>query len=360
MADSSTPNYNFVLPEVGGSDDSWGTKLNANWTDVDALMAAFQADIDSRLPKAGGTITGPLTLNANTLTPLIVRGRTTDQLSQIDFRDNANLTAQAWAVRALPTSEGSLQFRHNDQPRMTLFSGEPAAVGGRLQVFGPLFVAAPTADYSSMRLPPGVAPSAPAAGDIWMTSADLFARINGVTETLTKRYATQAEARAGAVSDKLMSPALVEARSGVQTIQWTTQAITFNALPPEATEAILQYSVNLASGVTVDFSRPDDLVSTIVASSQLFGASYSPPTSTNAIEAPVLTTTTAATLLGVFRLSRNENGGQWLMTGEHRYGGTRIGTFGQINPPDSLFGRCRLRAAPGTPASGSAILRWRI
>lgn len=38
MADGSTTYYAFTLPEVGASEDSWGTKLNANWTSVDTEL----------------------------------------------------------------------------------------------------------------------------------------------------------------------------------------------------------------------------------------------------------------------------------------------------------------------------------
>lgn len=38
MADSATATYTFTLPEVGASEDTWGTKLNANWTALDALL----------------------------------------------------------------------------------------------------------------------------------------------------------------------------------------------------------------------------------------------------------------------------------------------------------------------------------
>ena len=38
MADSTTTTYSFTLPEVGASADSWGTKLNANWSKVDDLF----------------------------------------------------------------------------------------------------------------------------------------------------------------------------------------------------------------------------------------------------------------------------------------------------------------------------------
>ena len=38
MADGSTTSYSFTLPEVGASEDSWGTKLNANWSKTDQLL----------------------------------------------------------------------------------------------------------------------------------------------------------------------------------------------------------------------------------------------------------------------------------------------------------------------------------
>lgn len=38
MADTVTTNYGFTKPEVGGSSDSWGGKLNNNWDSADALF----------------------------------------------------------------------------------------------------------------------------------------------------------------------------------------------------------------------------------------------------------------------------------------------------------------------------------
>lgn len=34
----ATVNYSWNLPTVGGSEDTWGTSLNANWTDLDTLL----------------------------------------------------------------------------------------------------------------------------------------------------------------------------------------------------------------------------------------------------------------------------------------------------------------------------------
>jgi microcystin-dependent protein len=44
MADSFTAKFNFTLPEVGGSRDSWGTKDNANWTALDAALDKIRSD----------------------------------------------------------------------------------------------------------------------------------------------------------------------------------------------------------------------------------------------------------------------------------------------------------------------------
>lgn len=52
MADSHTTNYNWTLPEVGGSPDTWGGKLNQNWKDVDGKVH----DIEQTQNSHGGQI----------------------------------------------------------------------------------------------------------------------------------------------------------------------------------------------------------------------------------------------------------------------------------------------------------------
>lgn len=67
MADGSTPNYDLILAEVGASPDTWGTKINRNFSDIDSIMHDFANGIlsagSSYLPLSGGTMTGPLNLS---------------------------------------------------------------------------------------------------------------------------------------------------------------------------------------------------------------------------------------------------------------------------------------------------------
>ena len=53
MADTFTPNLNLTKVQVGGSVNTWGSKLNASMDLLDTAIAA-------RMPIAGGLFTGPV------------------------------------------------------------------------------------------------------------------------------------------------------------------------------------------------------------------------------------------------------------------------------------------------------------
>lgn len=51
MADTFTTNYEFTLPEIGSSINTWGNKLNTNFTEIDTQIKAAFDHADTKLSK---------------------------------------------------------------------------------------------------------------------------------------------------------------------------------------------------------------------------------------------------------------------------------------------------------------------
>lgn len=61
---TTTTNFSFNLPSVGGDANQWGTKLNSNWTSLDTILNGGGADINiDGLTADGLTLTAVVSID---------------------------------------------------------------------------------------------------------------------------------------------------------------------------------------------------------------------------------------------------------------------------------------------------------
>lgn len=97
MADTTTTNYSFTKPEVGASEDTWGTKLNANWDSIDSSLKAV-----SDIANAAAATLGDLGVTATATELNYVDGVTSNVQTQLDAKAAlAGSASQAFSASTL-------------------------------------------------------------------------------------------------------------------------------------------------------------------------------------------------------------------------------------------------------------------
>lgn len=202
-------------------------------------------------------------------------------------------------------------------------------------------------------------PASPAPGEIFTSEGATFIWNGTVWMAQAPAvipWATPEEARAGLRGDVVMSPALVQARSGMQEIEATGLLnLGFDQVPLEANHLDLIFtSVGFVANGFVRFAFTGATI--VVQSSRvLMGSVYSAPTLEDNAENFLLeTATNAQAAIGLVQMARSERGGRWGVSGSFRRAATTMSMVtGTINVTGGVDGTPRV-------FSGSAFTQGRV
>lgn len=221
--------------EVNGNFDEIKTKANTYgmWVDEACTVTVSHTFSASQTFSAGLALTGTLTMA--TAASKLVPGATSftlrnnaDSANNIQVLDSGATTirnALTVSTGGLTVSTGGLTVTGNSTITGTLggLTGLTVASGGMTVSGAKTTLAAAASGYASLNLPHGSAPSSPANGDVWTTTAGVFARINGATATV--------------MTTGTVLPGVYGTKDGTYSGYYTLTASTWSALkfPAEST-----------------------------------------------------------------------------------------------------------------------------
>lgn len=192
--------------------------------------------VDSGVPPSGGVGgSGTVTASPQNAIPFYSSAGTANVVSGLTIVNNAVVATNGSGVPSLVTTlPTGLTL-----PSATISAGTFAGTIGTATHTGKDTLAAGTTGAASLNIPAGVAPTSPVNGDIWSTTAGVFARVNGALQgPFVGNVATTAPLSGGAVGPTV-------------TVACTTCATTTNGGALTATSPISISAAGLISLGTI-------------------------------------------------------------------------------------------------------------